>query len=87
MVFSSPLFLFLFLPVVLTPYLLLPGLRLRNAWLLFFSLVFYAWGEPLFIFLALGSTLLNYALGLWLDRTVEAGRRKLGKPRELASAS
>jgi len=76
MVFSSPLFLFLFLPVVLTPYLLLPGLRLRNAWLLFFSLVFYAWGEPLFIFLALGSTLLNYALGLWLDRTAQAGRRK-----------
>jgi alginate O-acetyltransferase complex protein AlgI len=77
MVFSSPIFLFLFLPVVLALYLVLPGgLRVRNAWLLFFSLVFYAWGEPVFIFLALGSTLLNYLLGLWLDGTADPARRK-----------
>lgn len=44
MVFSSPLFLFLFLPVVLTVYFLLPGLRARNSWLLLVSLFFYAWG-------------------------------------------
>ena len=45
MVFSSPLFLFLFLPVVLTVYYLLPTLRTRNGWLLLVSLLFYAWGK------------------------------------------
>ena len=76
MVFSSPVFLFLFLPIVLPVYLVLPGLRVRNAWLLLFSLVFYAWGEPVFIFLALASTLMNYFLGLWMDRSAEPARRK-----------
>jgi alginate O-acetyltransferase complex protein AlgI len=76
MVFSSPVFLFLFLPIVLPLYLVLPGLRVRNAWLLFFSLIFYAWGEPVFIFLALVSTLLNYFLGLWVDRSADPARRK-----------
>lgn len=77
MVFSSPIFLFLFLPVVLTLYVLLPGIRAKNFWLLLMSLVFYAWGEVLFIFLLLASTLINYFLGLWVDRSEEPGRRKL----------
>ena len=77
MVFSSPIFLFLFLPVVLTVYALLPGVRAKNFWLLLMSLVFYAWGEVLFIFLLLASTLMNYVLGLWVDRSQEPGRRKL----------
>ncbi len=76
MVFSSPIFLFLFLPVVLTGYFLLPGLRLKNLWLLGFSVLFYAWGEPVFIFLALISTLINYYLGRWVDRTEDPARRK-----------
>jgi len=76
MVFSSPLFLFLFLPVVLTFYALLPGIRARNLCLLIVSLVFYAWGEVGFIFLLLGSTLLNWFLGLRVDRTQDPGRRK-----------
>jgi alginate O-acetyltransferase complex protein AlgI len=74
--FSSPLFLFLFLPVVLTVYQLLPGLKARNAWLLLVSLVFYAWGEVGFILLLAASTLMNHALGLWLDRTGPDSRRK-----------
>jgi alginate O-acetyltransferase complex protein AlgI len=77
MVFSSPIFLFLFLPVVLTVYALLPGLRAKNFWLLLMSLVFYAWGEVIFIFLLLASTLMNYFLGLWVDRSADMGRRKL----------
>src|SRR5437879_7332515 len=76
MVFSSPIFLYFFLPVVLTGYLLLRGQAVKNLWLLFFSLLFYAWGEPVFILLALASTLMNYYLGLWVDRTEEALRRK-----------
>src|SRR6516225_9320513 len=77
MVFSSPIFLFLFLPVVLTVYALLPGLRAKNFWLLLMSLVFYAWGEVIFIFLLLASTLMNYFLELWVDRSEDTGRRKL----------
>jgi alginate O-acetyltransferase complex protein AlgI len=76
MVFSSPIFLFLFLPVVLTVYVLLPGIRSKNFWLLLMSLVFYAWGEAFFIFLLLSSTVINYFLGLWVDRSEEPGRRK-----------
>ncbi len=77
MVFSSPLFLFLFLPVVLTVYLLLPGLRAKNFWLLGASLVFYAWGEISFVFLLLASTVMNYGLGLWIGRSEIPARRKL----------
>ena len=77
MVFSSPVFLFLFLPVVLTVVLVVPWLKGRNALLLVFSLVFYAWGEPIFIFLALGSTLINYGLGRWVEGSDEPGRRKV----------
>ncbi len=76
MVFSSTLFLFLFLPVVLTLYALLPGLRARNALLLVVSLLFYAWGEVGFIFLLLGSTLVNWFLGLRVDREQDPARRK-----------
>ena len=76
MVFSSPLFLFLFLPVVLTVYFLLPGLRARNTWLLAVSLFFYAWGEIGFILLLLVSTLINFELGKWVERSEEISRRK-----------
>jgi alginate O-acetyltransferase complex protein AlgI len=76
MVFSSPLFLFLFLPVVLTLYALLPGIRARNLCLLIVSLIFYAWGEVGFIFLLLGSTLANWFLGLRVDHEQDPARRK-----------
>lgn len=75
MVFSSVLFLFLFLPVALTGYLFLPGVRARNAWLLVVSLAFYGWGEPWFLVLLVLSTLFNHRLGLWLDRAQEPARR------------
>jgi alginate O-acetyltransferase complex protein AlgI len=76
MVFSSPLFLFLFLPIVLAVYFLLPGLRARNGWLLAVSLLFYAWGEVGFILLLLISTLINFELGKWVERTEDVIRRK-----------
>jgi alginate O-acetyltransferase complex protein AlgI len=76
MVFSSPVFLFLFLPTVLTLVLIVPRLKARNALLLMFSLIFYAWGEPIFIFLTLVSTLINYYLGLWVDNSDDPARRK-----------
>jgi alginate O-acetyltransferase complex protein AlgI len=77
MVFSSPIFLFLFLPIVLTVYALLPGIKMRNFWLLLMSLAFYAWGQVDFILLLLASTLMNYGLGLWVDRSENTSKRKL----------
>ncbi len=62
MVFSSLTFLFAFLPVTLLGYRLLPK-RLRIGFLLLVSLVFYAWGEPLYVFLMIGSILINWLIG------------------------
>ncbi len=76
MVFSSVIFLFLFLPVVLTIYFAWPTLRLRNLWLLATSIVFYAWGEISFVPLMVGSTLVNFGLGRWLGRTARSRSRK-----------
>jgi alginate O-acetyltransferase complex protein AlgI len=75
MVFSSPIFLFLFLPVVLA-LCALPGLKVRNGLLLLFSVIFYAWGEVVFVFLMLASTVMNHFLGQWVDRETEPARRK-----------
>jgi hypothetical protein len=60
MLFSSNVFLFAFLPAVLLCYFISPR-RLRNPVLLLFSLFFYGWGEPVYLFLMLGDILLNYA--------------------------
>ena len=76
MVFSSPFFLFFFLPIVLTIYPLLPGLALRNLFLLVVSLIFYGWGEVGFLFLLLGSTLANWFLGLRVDREDDPAKRQ-----------
>ncbi len=75
MVFSSPIFLFAFLPLVLLG-LALPRLPLRNLWLLLFSILFYAWGEIAFVLLMLTSTFANFLLGLWVERETETSRRK-----------
>ena len=77
MVFSSNIFLFFFLPAVLLFYYLLPRSR-RNAVLLVGSLVFYAWGEPVYIFLMLFTILLNYVSGLMLERRKQEGRQAKG---------
>ncbi|MFF2885442.1 MBOAT family O-acyltransferase [Paenibacillus sp. NPDC057967] len=66
MVFSSLLFLFIFLPAVLLVYHLSPK-RIRNVILLVASLIFYAWGEPIYIALMLFSTCTDYIFGLLLD--------------------
>ncbi|HWY32345.1 MAG TPA: MBOAT family protein [Candidatus Acidoferrum sp.] len=62
---------------MLTVYVFLPGLRIRNFWLLLVSLAFYAWGEVGFIFLLLASTIANYLLGRWMDRSQDPAGRKL----------
>lgn len=62
MVFSSSVFLFAFLPLVLAVYYFADR-PLKNAVLLVFSLVFYAWGEPVYVFLMLLSILVNWSFG------------------------
>ena len=51
MVFSSVTFLFIFLPIVFVLYTLLPNLTLKNTLLIIASLIFYAFGEPIYVFL------------------------------------
>ena len=67
MVFSSNLFLFLFLPIVLAGYYVAPRAA-RNAWLLAASLLFYGWGGPRLPLLLTASIGMNHALGAWVDR-------------------
>lgn len=76
MLFSSNLFLFLFLPAVLGGYYLL-GKRLRNTFLLLVSLIFYAWGTGKFVVMMVASALFNYVTALVLERLQEPLFRKL----------
>ena len=63
MVFSSTIFLFLFLPAVLVLYFLTPQ-KARNLLLLIASLLFYSWGETWFVLVMLFSTVTDYLCGL-----------------------
>lgn len=72
MVFSSLLFLFRFLPVVLILYFAFPA-KFRNLILLLVSLVFYAWGEPVYVILMVVSILISWLGGLFVDRFMQAG--------------
>ncbi|MFB5266424.1 MBOAT family O-acyltransferase [Paenibacillus enshidis] len=67
MVFSSLVFLFLFLPFTLLLYYVSPR-KLRNAVLLITSLIFYAWGEPVYIVIMVFSTVFDYFNGLMIDK-------------------
>ena len=65
MVFSTIIFLCAFLPIVIIGYYLMPG-RGKNLFLLFSSLFFYAWGEPVYVLVMLLSIFLNYCFGMGL---------------------
>ena len=68
MVFSSLVFLCIFLPIVFLGHTILPGIRAKNAMLLLASLVFYAYGEPVYVVLMVASALCNYLFALWIER-------------------
>ena len=68
MLFSSLLFIFIFLPIFLLIYYIVP-FKYKNIVLLIFSLIFYAWGEPKYIFLLIFVTLLNYICGLIIHKS------------------
>ena len=75
MVFSSLYFLYIFLPVVLILYYALPRTSVRNCILLLASIIFYAWGEPVYVFLMIFSILINYVLGLDIARSGKIRKR------------
>ena len=72
MVFSSMIFLCVFLPIVWIIYMVLPK-RLRNLWLLLASLFFYAWGEPRYILIMLFSTVFDYLNGRMIEYAAKKG--------------
>lgn len=62
MVFSSCIFLFVFLPIVYLLYCVCPSIKVKNFVLIVASLMFYAFGEPIYVFFMIGSIVVNYAL-------------------------
>jgi alginate O-acetyltransferase complex protein AlgI len=74
MVFSSILFMFIYLPVVLAIYYLAP-VKWRNFVLFVANLVFYGWGEPVYILLMLFSITVNYVNGLLIGKNRDNQKR------------
>ena len=76
MVFSSILFILFFLPAFIVAYFLVPK-KLKNVVILLFSIVFYSWGAPRFIFVILGTTFLDFHLVKWMSQTKEQRYRRM----------
>jgi D-alanyl-lipoteichoic acid acyltransferase DltB (MBOAT superfamily) len=78
MVFSSTIFLFLFLPIVLIGYYnpFLKSRKFKNTFLLIASLIFYAWGEPLFVFVMVFSVFVNWLLALLMEKQDKKARKR-----------
>ena len=76
MVFSSLMFIFLFLPAVLVIYFAVPGYKAKNVVILISSLIFYAWGEPVYIFLIMISTVLDYTWGRLIGKYRETDKKR-----------
>ena len=72
MVFSSVVFLFRYLPLVLLLYFAVPKCA-KNFILFIVSLIFYAWGEPVYVVLMLFSTVVDYTHGLLIDKYKKSG--------------
>ena len=69
MVFSSLIFLFLFLPTFLLCYFIPKKRKTKNIVLLIFSLLFYGYGEPIYVLLMILSIIVNYFIALWMDKS------------------
>ena len=74
MLFADILFLFVFLPLCLISYFVCKDIKAKNAVLLVFSLIFYAWGEPVRILLLVLSAAINYAFAIMIE--LSKGTRK-----------
>lgn len=78
MIFSSVFFIFMFLPMTLLAYFLVPQ-AFKNVVILIASLIFYAWGEPVYILLMIFSIVYNYVCGLEMDYYKKRGNQKGGE--------
>ncbi len=78
MVFSSIIFIFFFLPAVLFFYYISPRV-IRNGILFFFSLIFYSWGEPVYVLIMLFSTVFDYVNGILIERFKAKQKQGLAK--------
>lgn len=76
MVFSNIFFLYVFLPVLFLAYFIIKNDAYRRAVLVAFSLVFYAWGEPVYVFLMIGLVMADYLFGILIGRTRAVWLRK-----------
>ena len=76
MVFSSMTFLFGFLPIVLLIYYISPK-KVKNLIIMISGILFYAWGEPLYVFVMLLTILVDYFAGLLMDRFDAFPKRRL----------
>ncbi len=79
MVFSELTFLYAFLPLNLLIYFLAKDIRTKNTVLLVFSLLFYAWGEPVYLLLLVGMALVNWYIALNIGRAQRRGRKTSAK--------
>ena len=70
MVFSNLFFLYIFMPVLFLAYFIIKNNAYRRAVLVAFSLLFYAWGEPIYVFLMIGMVLADYIFGLLIDKCI-----------------
>lgn len=79
MVFSSTVFLFLFLPLTLIGYYnpVFKGRRFKNIFLLLASLLFYAWGEPVFVLVMIASIIVNWFIALKIDKHTENKKKRI----------
>ena len=79
MVFSSLFFVYLFLPLNLVVYYFAKTTKARNIVMLIFSLIFYAWGEPLYVLLLLLMTFCDWLISIYIERQrSRGGKGKLG---------
>ena len=79
MLFSSAIFLFIFLPFAIAIYYtaLRSNRRLQNIFLCILSIFFYAWGEPAFVFVMLISIIINYFWGKYISQNSSQQKKKL----------
>lgn len=77
MVFSSLTFLFLYLPLFLIAYYSSPTIKLKNIILFVASLLFYAWGEPIYVVIMIISTLNDYYHSIWIHNMHRKGEKEI----------
>ena len=77
MVFSSLLFIYAFLPLCLIFYSLVKGIKAKNIVLLIFSLLFYTWGEPVYVLLLVFMTLCDWLAALFIEKTESQKKQRL----------